>query len=136
MTTSQEQVFQSVRNRGYVDGWTKRELMARQVAKLQEELGEIASIALNDDSQLSRDILFTSEVAKIAFDKEGKAYWHSASGNLKIRSIPQLRKELADMQVVLFTLAEATVKYSGTEFDIVEAAEAKALADVERGVRE
>ena len=131
----QEEVFQAVKARGYVSDWTMRQFMSRQVAKLQEELGELAEICLNGSSPLSRDILFAMEVAGHTFDNEGPEFWEDAATNITMSSFKQIRQELADLQVVLLCLAEATVKYSGTMFDVVEAAVGKSTSDIERGIR-
>ena len=132
---AQQEVFNAVKTRGYVDDWTMRQFMSRQVAKLQEELGELAEICLNGSSSLSRDMLITAEVAKIAFNYKGHDFWEDAAVNITMSSFKQVRKELTDMQVVLFCLSEATVKYSGTMFDVVEAAVEKSTSDIERGAR-
>ena len=131
----QEATFDAVKDRGYVSNWTMRQFMARQVAKLQEELGELAEICLSGSSPLSRDILFTGDVAKMAFDNEDHEFWEDEAENITMSSFKQIREELADLQVVLFCLTEATVKYSGTLFNVAEAAVEKSTSDIERGVR-
>jgi hypothetical protein len=125
--TIQRDVFDSVAARGYLDEskWSREQLIVRQVLKAQEELGEAA-----DDGLLAAggcvafllvDMVHIGKQAGYVFDGE----------RFKSLAIdgPALRSELADLQVVLFIAAELL------GFDIVQAAAAKAQADVERGVR-
>ena len=132
----QDQVNWYVKARGYKckpDGsaWSSEQFAARQVAKLCEELGELRrytrQLGLHDTgwpqySKWERLLGQAAQVARQAFD-EGD--WEDAW----VVSSKKAAQELADMQVVLFCLADAL------GVDVVELAREKAAADVERGVR-
>ena len=127
---AQEIVAANVAARGYRDGWTVDEFVARQLAKMQEELGEaIEHTDCNDEPQnrlfilLSNNATMAGERGKAAFDDKG--CWTG----VMIRGLDALRSELADMLVVLFAAAQAL------DFDVVQAAIDKSSADVARGVR-
>ena len=127
---AQEIVAANVAARGYRDGWTVDQFVARQLAKLQEELGEaIEHTDCNDELHnrlfilLSNNATMAGERGKAAFDD--KRCWDG----VMIRGLDALRAELADMQVVLFAAAQAL------DFDIVQAAVDKSSQDVARGVR-
>ncbi len=51
--SAQAQTVASVARRGYLDGWNDGELLARQVVKLLEELGELASTIETDDPAMA-----------------------------------------------------------------------------------
>lgn len=55
--------------------------------------------------------------------------------NTTIADLDQAKKELADIQVVVFCLAEALAEMTGRPFDVTRAAFDKATQDIERGVR-
>ena len=50
-------------------------------------------------------------------------------------AVEEAKDELADLQVVVFALADALAESSGEDFDVIQAALDKARGDVERGVR-
>ena len=58
--TAQAQAVASVARRGYLNGWDDGELLARQVVKALEELGELASIIETDDPAMT--VFFASIV--------------------------------------------------------------------------
>lgn len=115
---AQQRVYRSVEERGYVYGWTRDQLIARQVQKLTEELYELA-----ENISVTRIDLLAKAAAEAKSDFDGKR-------------IPDLRandeglaKELADIQVVVFMIAEAL------GVDVVTLAVQKATKDIARGVR-
>jgi NTP pyrophosphatase (non-canonical NTP hydrolase) len=125
---AQEIVAANVAARGYRDGWTAEQFVARQLAKLTEEIGEAVEQVHPGEapSALYR-----------WFDHAGDAY----KAARRVFDTPDLwrktyiidpnavRSELADMLVVLFAAAQAL------DFDAVQAAIDKSSADVARGVR-
>ena len=129
---AQDLVAGAVKARGYYqrpDGtyWTREQLAARQVAKLTEELGELmdAIWAVGQGNGPARweDLLYEATIgAKLAFDKGA---WEHA----EVTDHDAAASELADLQVVLFTLADAL------GVDVVQAAITKAERDVTRGIR-
>lgn len=135
---AQEQVAKNTADRGYRDGWTAEQFAARQVAKLTEELGELAryiafgglgSHSLAQRMTLHVDIIGTGDQARWNFDDQDG--WSICElGDMNIA-----KSELADIQVVVFNLAHALAEITGEPFDVVQAAVEKSAADVERGVR-
>jgi hypothetical protein len=121
---AQEIVAANVAARGYRDGWTAEQFVARQLCKLTEELAEGACNALLDPlSPWLSSLSDAGVLARKAFDRPH--LWVSST----IFDFDALRSELADMQVVLFAAAAAL------DFDVVQAAIDKSGADVARGVR-
>ncbi|MCB0251250.1 MAG: hypothetical protein KDI07_21955 [Anaerolineae bacterium] len=124
--SAQAATVASVARRGYLNGWTDDELVARQVVKLAEELGELASTVETDDPQLAwimAELQIAGKKARALFDVPGLfvgATVHSAAATY----------ELTDCQVVIDVAAHAL----GIP-DIGYAAQVKAEKDVGRGVR-
>lgn len=132
----QDDVAAAVCDRGYYekpngDPWSKEQLAVRQVAKLMEELGELnrytRQIGLHrrgwhQYSRWERMLSEAAQVARYAFDDDD---WSGAW----VVNEDAAAEELADIQVVVFTLADVL------GIDILELAREKALDDVERGVR-
>jgi len=136
MTTPQKRVAQAVADRGYRDGWTAEQYAVRQILKLGEELGELAACihALNKVEDYSFEPTFVKEIrhtgwlCREIFDNLHKDAQF-------VVNTAQTRKEAPDIQVSLFTLAEALAELDGQPFDVVSAAMDKATADVARGKR-
>lgn len=131
----QETVYTAVVERGYREGWTAEQFVARQAVKLVEEVAEIAEALILPPAILGQ-ILRVGEDAGNVFDRvKDTRVWEDAT----IVDMLALQKELADAQVVLFCAAEALNevlnKHGEERFDVVAAAQAKAMADVTRGVR-
>lgn len=131
----QETVYTAVVERGYREGWTAEQFVARQAVKLVEEVAEIAEALILPPAILGQ-ILRVGEDAGNVFDRgKDTRVWEGAT----IVDMQALQKELADAQVVLFCAAEALNevlnKHGEERFDVVAAAQAKATADVMRGVR-
>ena len=128
-------VYEAVRDRGYRNGWTTKEFLARQIAKMQEELGELSYLVVHPNAQLGADIEFVSSGARKDFD-EGKEFWEKMVADINEDEFPKLFQEIADMQVVLCCMwgvaRELASRDSG---DLMEWALKKAQADVDRGVR-
>jgi NTP pyrophosphatase (non-canonical NTP hydrolase) len=135
MMDAQRKVADSVAKRGYRDGWTAEQFLARQVAKLTEELAELAQhvakfypggrIGFNWQAKL----IDAGDVARRDFDNP--AEWHDC-GPVDLAA---LRDEAADILVVLFNIAEASNVIDGAAGNVVQAAVDKAAGDEARGVR-
>ena len=125
--SAQVQIVASVARRGYLDGWNDGELLARQIAKLIEELGELASTVETDDPALGyflANVVRAGHSAREAFDEPE----HFVGATIADTQAAQ--HELADLAVVLAVMAHAL----GVS-DVMFAASQKALADEVRGVR-
>lgn len=130
----QAEVSTAVAERGYHDGWTEEQFLARQLAKLLEELAEMAAHLHLDPGQELRDILQEAgQLARALFDDP--AVWRLSGTIHGARSVEELKNELADVQVVVYCMAESLVRLSGEPYDVVQAARMKGWADRERGVR-
>ncbi len=131
----QTEVARAVEERGYRAGWTRVQYLARQVAKLQEELAELVGVVrCRTTGWLMWEEVARSagECARVAFDEGGEVAWGPAA---VAGDLDAVAEELADLQVVLFCAAETLGELLGTGFDVVEAARLKAAQDVARGVR-
>jgi hypothetical protein len=133
----QQQVAAAVAARGYRKGWTTEQFAARQVAKLMEELGELAEMFFlstkcnREGNNLDNLIDGAATFAGERFDDPDD--WAEArpiQGTIRFA-----KKELADIQVIVFTLAQALSEIEGDPLDSAQAALAKAAADIGRGVR-
>ncbi len=125
--SAQGQTVASVARRGYLDGWTDGELLARQVVKLAEELAELAECIDGDDPVLLdflRVLRQLNRPARRLFDQPD-AFVGAECVNTK-----QARSELTDCAVVLSVAAHAL-----DVPDIMYAASQKAANDEARGVR-
>jgi len=126
---AQERVARAVEERGYRDGWTREQFAARQVAKLCEELGELCIHVAQEVGGWIRYSkpweMSLRNAAKRARQEFDGGHWELAT----VIDEDAAREELADLQVVVFALADAL------DFDVVQAAVDKAEADVDRGVR-
>lgn len=124
--TIQQDVYQAVRERGYVDGWTPEQFVARQVCKLQEELSELAGEVRGTSMSTHLAMAAAGEVARVDFDDEDG--WRDFSDGM-FGYTPRAAAELADLVVVALVMAEAL------GVDVLQAALGKARADVGRGTR-
>ena len=121
---TQYDVFAAVRERGYLNGWTTEQAAARQIAKLVEELAELASgveVPLAEDGWLIH-LRRAGELARKAFDDPQR--WQAVTVHPFTVS-----DELPDIMVPVLVLAQIM------GLDVIEAARQKAIADVARGVR-
>jgi len=130
--TKQEEVYKFVAERGYTKGYTKEQFAVRQVIKLIEELGELASAirpavhgwALQE---LLDDMSFMGELAREAFDRNQD--WALRDVPVPLNEDKEVQEEVGDMQVVLWCLAQSLGFESG------DVAYEKSKADRDRGVR-
>lgn len=132
--THQTIVAAHVAERGYRAGWTAPQFAARQVAKLQEELAEAARCFDFDagadlTSSVQAHMNTAGVVARLMFDD------HGAWSNVELLDLAELKRELADVQVVVFALAAVIGELDGQPFNVAQAALDKARADTGRGVR-
>ena len=133
--TAQQQIAESVRLRGYLDGYTETQLIARHMTKLIEEVAETWRHIHDNTEQFGevdwlRDrIVDIGETARPVFDNPRG--WDK----ITVSDFSALRRELADCAVVLLSLSQCLVRLTGQPFDVVDAAVTKAAADVGRGVR-
>lgn len=135
----QKQISENIRARGYYEGYKPVPLMARHVAKLAEELGELgdefymgACGTLLEDFE--SNLRHTKIYAKLVFDNSD---WQSSSFLIdpnEKETVSKIKKELADCLVVIMSMAQIVSDNFG-EFDVLQAALDKSERDIERGVR-
>ena len=127
----QARVAAAVARRGYRRGWTPVAFFARQVVKLQEELGEVVeAMAWRMPIHAAARILAAADVARLEF-RIGHD-WPREDPPREV--LEKLREELADLQVVVYNMATALGEMLGEDVDSGREAAAKAERDVERGV--
>ena len=125
-SVTQRGIVAAVADRGYLDGYTIDQRIARQLVKLFEELCEAMQCINADDTDLH---LFIQHA-----NSQGK--WARAIFDVPVLfgdvlvDVPTLLEELPDLVVPLAVLADAV----GVT-DMLDLAQAKAWADVARGVR-
>lgn len=126
--TPQRIVYSHVAQRGYAEGWTPAQFAARQMAKLVEEVAELAAyinLPTSTDSGVGMYLNLQEAGAKARrlFDAPGQEQWADA------HIYPQATDEAADVLVTLYCLAEAI------GIDVQDKAIRKAAEDRHRGVR-
>lgn len=128
---TQARVARAVAQRGYRAGWTPAQFLVRQVVKLQEELGEVVeALGWRVPIYVATRILVAADAARLEF----------RIGNDWPQEIPerevleQVRAEVADLQVLIFNLAETLGVMLHERVDSEREALEKAERDVERGV--
>lgn len=126
---SQQEVYALVVERGYHAGYSEDQFAARQIVKLGEELAELAT-AFKLPEPMAVMLRALGNQARHVFDCGA---WKGA--RLDQHHAERVLVELADLQVVLFVLAESISRVSGLEFNLLAAAMQKAASDVERGTR-
>ena len=125
-SVTQRGIVAAVADRGYLDGYTIDQRIARQLVKLFEEVCEAMQCINADDTDLH---LFIQHA-----NSQGK--WARAIFDVPVLfgdvlvDVPTLLEELPDLVVPLAVLADAV----GVT-DMLDLAQAKAWADVARGVR-
>jgi len=127
--TVQQQVSKLVAQRGYRHRWSANQFIARQIAKLAEELSELAQHVELPVSVLTV-INTAGEVCRLSF--HNPLYWHRP---VRADAVGMV-SELADIQVVLFCLAQEIAESTGCPFDVVSAALEKARTDTLRGAQD
>ena len=123
---TQRGIVAAVAERGYLEGYTLDQRIARQLVKLLEELCEAMQCINADDTDLHLFIQHANSQgrwARAIFDVP------SLFGDVMI-DVPTLLEELPDLVVPLAVLHDAV----GIP-DMLDLASAKAWADVKRGVR-
>lgn len=134
----QNLVAEAIEQRGYRKDWTDAQFLARQIAKLQEELAEMAYhvrddvYAGDDQTELELRIQTAGSRAKAYFDGN----WFHTAGlrDDSVETREAIKSEAADCLVVLFNIAAVIEQITGEPFDLVTAALQKARSDVKRGV--
>jgi hypothetical protein len=124
MNTREELIVQGVRERGYLDGWTKEKLAGRQVAKYIEELFELADNLSNAPQVMLMAIWWLKEAATYA----RQAFDAGDCGYLEFNI--QTRKEITDLCVV-----QTVLESQDSEVDYLDLAVQKSQKDVSRGIR-
>lgn len=113
--SAQSRVRDAVEARGYRDGWTDEQFLARQVCKLQEELAELCRPIVDMPEGLDDTIASTGSFARMAFDEIDK--WHAVDMMAMARPTrgwqENMKKEAADCLVVLFNIAATLERISG-----------------------
>lgn len=129
-TETRQQIVDAVRERGYLKGWTSRQLVARNACKLVEEAAE-ALVDCNSGSFMAQKAaLQCREMAGELFDETD--FWEENFAHMDVEAVKQ---EIADCYVVMSVLLEALEIVEDEPFDVAGAALAKAQGDVDRGVR-
>ena len=127
----QEKIYNAVVARGYHEGLSEQEFAAKQVAKMQEELGELAQfVTVNLADEEPWWVIEISDIANKCRKIFDCCSWRDVSFSAQHAEL-----ELADVAVVVLLLAGTISRITGQPFDVVQAAVEKAEADVERGVR-
>lgn len=125
-SVTQNGIVGFVAARGYLDGYTLDQRIARQLVKQLEETCEaISALAQTDDnafSYLIQEATQLGHLARSVFDIPSQFDGVTVD-------VPTLIAELPDMVVPLAVLADAV------GIDMMEAGLEKAQADVQRGVR-
>lgn len=125
-TGEQDRVYEAIAARGDTNGWTREQFAARQMAKLVQEIAELAEHVRGGSKEWEWMMMSLRNAGTYARWALADA---DAWRNARITDLGALVCELPDVQVPVFCLA-TTVR-----LDIVRAAVEKAEADVERGVR-
>jgi hypothetical protein len=127
--TPQRDVAELAAQRGYREGWTPEQFIARQVCKLAEEVGELAQ-HVDLPGRLGPLIVSTGTIARWTFDQDQTWREHGT-----LCTSHALMTELVHIQVVVFRLAEELARLTGEDFDIVERALVRVATDTMRGKR-
>jgi len=129
---SRDEIVAAVKARGYFDGWTDEQLVARNVVKLVEEACEaVAESGLGDNSEHpSKNAYWFKRYAR-EYTRIARAFFNGGyCGKVKSeKKRAALISELHDVYVVLVVLE------SLLGVDIAAGALDKARGDVGRGVR-
>lgn len=137
----QQTIYNNILARGYLDDWTLKQQIARQLSKVVEEVAELCDCVIfqrahygNRNNRfaimehLDLSMQRSGELARKLFkDKEG---WDS----LEIDETPEnFYKELSDVIVTANVLAELLNRHFKLEVDINELAIKKSETDIQRG---
>jgi len=135
----QEQIAENLEARGYYhrsDGtrWTGAQIVARNLAKLVEEVGEIAEevVTARDgcgDAVWASELQSAAYYARRAFDHE--VMWDGAN----VYDLDKIRAEVDDCFACLANLVKGLEMLDGKPHDIAQGAVVKTTDDIERGRR-
>ena len=136
----QAAVVAAVQARGYWNGYTPEQVLARQLGKLAEEIGEAAALVTGSPttylplrSDVGAPALQALHLVGLAmrgaFDRGD---WSHVQA---VGDAERLWSEICDLGVVWLNLVGAWNAWQGAERDGMAGAHAKACADVRRGVR-
>jgi NTP pyrophosphatase (non-canonical NTP hydrolase) len=125
--TPQQNVAELVAQRGYREGWTPEQFIARQVCKLAEEVGELAQ-HVGLPGRLGPLIVSTGTIARWTFDQDQT--WQDGVTSCAPHALMAV---LADVQVVVFCLAEELARLTGEHYDVAECALVNVAAGTMRG---
>jgi NTP pyrophosphatase (non-canonical NTP hydrolase) len=126
MNSLQEEVYQAVKDRGYLDTerWSRDQLVVRQIVKIGEELGESAEhVSVHRNNNLHQLLLDYADAGKGA----KSVFNHGLFDGLSVNK-DDMKEEVADIQVVVYVLATLLGIDSGEE------ARKKATRDAPRGI--
>jgi NTP pyrophosphatase (non-canonical NTP hydrolase) len=125
--TPQQDIAEMVAQRGDREGWTPEQFIARQVCKLAEEVGELAQ-HVDLPGRLGPLMVSTGTIARWTFDQDQT--WQDGGTSCAPHA---LMAELADVQVVVFCLAEELARVTGEDYNVVERALVEVAAGTMRG---
>lgn len=134
----QSRIAAAVEARGYRKGWTDEQFAARQICKLVEELGELASaISLRRTGSIAwhgwlEALKRASVAARAAFDfppPDKKDPYSNSWGHIDTVDHEVIKQELPDLIVIISVLAQLV------GLNVLDAALDKSEKDIERGVR-
>jgi NTP pyrophosphatase (non-canonical NTP hydrolase) len=132
MITPQQVVYGHVEARGYTKGWTPEQFLVRNLFKIMEEVAEVTN-HLSAQYYPAEDAIASAGARCREIFKEmprDQEVWINNTDDYE-----HLKKELADVQVVLYCMASALEQITGKPFDLDLEAVRKASSDVSRGVR-
>lgn len=138
----QQDIYQAVADRGYVAPYSPEVFIARQIVKLAEEVGELfenldVDLGATWEAQALNAAMEAVHLLARRVFSDPAAWERTLIGLSDVRPVglKYVRKEAADVQVVLACLAEAISRLDVQPFDVEQAALEKATMDVARGVR-
>ena len=127
--STQAEVARLAAERGCRKGWTPEQFIARQVARLAAQIGELPQ-HVDLPGRLGPLIISTGNIARWTFAQDELWREHGT-----LCTSHALMTELVDVQVVVFCLAEELARLTGEDYDVAERALAKVAADRVRGER-
>ncbi len=130
---AQRAVYRAVEKRGYRAGFNVEQFFARQIMKLTEELAELALLVDWDEDTRGflTLLIYAGKEARRCFDMD----MPRRQRLLHHVNLEDAKKEIADLQVVVYCLAEALSERMGEPVDAERLALQKSRADVPRGKR-
>lgn len=125
-------IYDNVAARGYRDGWTLEQFIARQICKAAgEEMKELAEAVTGGRGPWRPTwvwkIVDAGFWCRQAFDDPGAWAWTAVD-------LEKVMAEIVDVYIPLKCI-EVALNEMGVEFDLDEAALEKSAGDVKRGVR-